>query len=85
MNGLGHRVALLRHLIVFSLRGLDLGFIRTHVFHCIGVGCSSNQVARDRRTRGSAARPDFPVRQLMSYNSIKIGRTRSSSFRNWFS
>ena len=30
MNGLGHRVALLRHLIVFSLRGLDLGFIRTH-------------------------------------------------------
>lgn len=43
MNGLGHRVALLRHLIVFSLRGLDLGFIRTHVFHCIGVGCSSNQ------------------------------------------
>lgn len=45
MNGLGHRVALLRHLIVFSLRGLDLGFIRTHVFHCIGVGCSFNQVA----------------------------------------
>lgn len=85
MNGLGHRVALLRHLIVFSLRGLDLGFIRTHVFHCIGVGCSSNQVARDRRTRGSAARPDFPVRQLMPYNSIKTGRTRSSSFRNWFS
>lgn len=38
MNGLGHRVALLRHLIVFSLRGLYLGFIRTHVFHCIGVG-----------------------------------------------
>lgn len=85
MNGLGHRVALLRHLIVFSLRGLDLGFIRTHVFHYIGVGCSSNQVARDRRTRGSAARPDFPVRQLMPYNSIKIGRTRSLSFRNWFS
>lgn len=60
MNGLGHRVALLRHLIVFSLRGLDLGFIRTHVFHCIGVGCSSNQVALRQADQRSAARPRFP-------------------------
>ena len=60
MNGLGHRVALLRHLIVFSLRGLDLGFIRTHVFHCIGVGCSFQSSCPRQADQRFRSAPRFP-------------------------